>query len=150
MAKKGIFRRFTETITTPVKKVTTAVVDSVKDAGTAVKKTVARPFTRKLKPAKKPAKKVSPKPRPTPAVAREQLHQKLSDMHWLAKKWDSAAMSKRISKMTDTQVYAALDMSENEIESATRADPSVSTRWAAPDDPNSNILWYHGGETMVG
>lgn len=87
--------------------------------------------------------------RPSPAVAREQLAAKFQDMFWLQKKWDAAATNKRINRMTDDQVYAALDLSENEIDTAVRANPREHSEWASPDDPNSNILWYHGGEASI-
>ena len=161
MAKKGIFRRFTERITSPVKKAAASVGEAVTKTTTTVKKTVTAPFTKKpakRKPAPKPAKRQVPppkpppplpKPKPSPAVAREMLHTKLQDMYWLQKKWDAAATSKRINKMTDAQVYAALDMSENDIETAARTSPRANPELAAPDDPNSNILWYHGGEAIT-
>jgi hypothetical protein len=163
MAKKGIFRRFAERITAPVKTVSTAVTDAAKKTTGAVKDVVTAPFTKKTrrKPAPKPRPKVSlerttprpriAKPRPNPALARELLHQKLQDMYWLQKKWDAAAMTRRINRMTDDQVYKALDLSENDIETAARVKPSAQSMWADPEDPtNKNIMWYHGGETMVG
>lgn len=160
MAKKGFFRKLADTITSPIKKATDSVT-----------RVVAAPFTKKEAPKPKPApkpktkkwrkKKAAPvappkpappiaSPKPTPAVARQQLHTKLQDMYWLQKKWDAAAMSKRIDRMTDDQVYAALDMSENDIETTARMKPTQAPEWAAPDDPNANMLWYHGGETVVG
>lgn len=126
MAKKGIFRRIAERITSPFKKAAPT----------------ARPTPKRTSTAARPS-------RPSPAVAREQLFVKFQDMYWLQKKWDAAATSKRISKMTDAQVYAVLDMSENDIETAVRTKPKTTPEWASPDDPNSNMLWYHGGETMV-
>lgn len=163
MAKKGIFRKLATRITAPIVKTVTAVTDATKRAGTAVAETVKAPFVKKPKSATPPPaqpprpvpprpkvnlqratpKPKRPKPRPTPAVARERLMEKLQDMYWLQKKWDAATMSKRINRMTDEQVYAALDLTENQVETVVR-QTTPAPQWAAPDDPTSNILWYHG------
>ncbi|WP_333746383.1 MULTISPECIES: hypothetical protein [unclassified Streptomyces] len=133
-----------DTIATPFKK---KEASAKKSARKTDKKPTSKPPARKVPPPK-PAPPLH-KPKPSPAVARERLMEKLQDMYWLQRKWDAAAMSKRINKMTDAQVYAALDMSENDIETAARANPRSQPEYAAPDDPNSNILWYHGGESMI-
>jgi hypothetical protein len=143
---KGFFRRFTERISTSVEKITSTVTRPFKKEPKAPQPKKA---PKKAAPAPKPTPTPTPKPKPSPAVAREQLMAKLQDMYWLQRKWDAAAMSKRINKMTDEQVYAALDLSENDIETAARMDPRAHPEYAAPDDPNSNVLWYHGGETMT-
>jgi hypothetical protein len=163
MAKKGIFRKLATRITAPITKTFTAVTDVTKRAGSAVAETVKAPFVKKTKSAKPKPKTTKPavaprpkvnltrttpkpkrsKPRPTPAVAREQLMEKLQDMYWLQKKWDAATMSRRINKMTDEQVYAALDLTENQVETVVRQS-TPAPQWAAPDDPTSNVLWYHG------
>lgn len=145
MAKKGIFRRIADRITAPIVKTTTAVKD-----------VVAAPFTKK--PTKRSSKKKQPaptptpaeKPRPTPKVAREMLSEKLSDTYFLRRKFNAATMNKKIDKMTDAQVYAALDMSDDDIETAVRAKPGTATEWADPDDPTVNVLWYHSSEAMLG
>lgn len=143
MAKRGLFRRIADKVTAPVKKVAETVAAPFKKSPDKPR----RPKRSERKKAEKVA--LAPPKRPSPAVAREQLHAKLQDMYWLQKKWDAAAMSKRIDKMTDDQVYRALEMSENDVESAVRTKPDRSPEWASPDDPNSNILWYHGGDVTV-
>jgi len=163
MAKKGIFRKFAARITAPIVKTVTSVTDATKRAGSAVAETVKAPFVKKSKsatpkpktkrPTPAPAPKVDlvrttprtrrPKSRPSPAVAREMLMEKLHDMYWLQKKWDAATMSRRINKMTDDQVYAALNLTDDQVETVVRQS-TPAPQWAAPDDPTSNILWYHG------
>ena len=130
MAKRGFLRRLTDKITQPVKSAVQRVTAPI----------------RKKPSAPKPAKKrtPTPKPKPSPAVAREQLMQKYESMYFLQRKYDAASTSRRIDRMTDAQVYAALDMTENDLETAVRTKPTDEQRWAAPDDPTSNILWYHG------
>lgn len=105
-------------------------------------------YSRKKKAQPPQPQPTQPPAKPSPAVAREMLMAKLHDMYWLQKKYDAAATSKRISRMTDAQVYRALDMSENDIETAVRARPTDHPELAPPDDPNSNIYWYHGSEAM--
>lgn len=123
-------------------KKSTKAKTKVKKTDTKVKKTESGP-----KPEVATPKPAAPsKSRPTPAVAREQLMVKFQDMYWLQKKWDAAAMNKRVTRMTDEQVYEALDLTENDIDTAVRRDPRDHPEWASPDDPTSNILWYHGGQ----
>ena len=156
MAKKGFFRRIADSITSPLKKITEPVARVAKApfAKKEAPKPKPAPKPKTKRRAKKPAKPVAPqiapaKPKPSPAVAREMLYTKLQDMYWLQKKWDAAAMSKRINKMTDAQVYAALEMSEDDIETTARKKPSDAPEWAPPDDPNANLLWYYGGEASL-
>lgn len=110
---------------------------------------VAKVFRRKSKQEPTKPAPQSEATKPAPAVAREMLFTKFHDMFWLQGKWDAATTSKQINRMTDAQVYAALDMSENDIDSAVRADPRSDGKWADPDDPNANILWYHGRGAKV-
>jgi hypothetical protein len=74
------------------------------------------------------------------------LFSKMRDMYSLQRGWNAPATSRRIDKMTDDQVYRALNLSENDLETAAR---SKDVRWAAPDDPNSNALWYHSDRKSV-
>lgn len=90
-------------------------------------------------------REATPKGGLSPAAARELLFRKMRDMYWLQEKWDAPATSRRIDRMTDQQVFAALGLNEDQHESAVRETPSKS-RWASKDDPTHNVLWYHGGE----
>lgn len=66
-------------------------------------------------------------------------------MYWLMDKWDAPATSRRIDAMSDEQVYAAIELSENDIDRAVHTRARGSS-WESSADPDKNVLWYHGGE----
>lgn len=75
--------------------------------------------------------------KPAPDVARELLLAKLQDIFRDQKQWDDATLKSRISRMTDKQVYAALGMSESDME------PRPSTEGEPPEGSESMRFWYH-------
>lgn len=85
-------------------------------------------------------------PQNDPASAREQLLAKLQAMPRYQEKWPHDVMARRIAKMTDKQVSAALAMSDEEIEAAARAEPD---RYAPPTDPTPVTLWDHADHRWV-
>ncbi|MFB8393631.1 hypothetical protein [Streptomyces yangpuensis] len=78
-----------------------------------------------------------------PATARALLLKRCRRNLWLRRWYSKPAMVRRISRMTDQQVSAALSLSRKEFRVGVKAKP-VEDRWApAVSDGAPVILWDH-------
>ncbi|MFC5802830.1 hypothetical protein [Streptomyces formicae] len=77
------------------------------------------------------------------SVAREMLLRKYRRLRCLRKRWDEAAMTRRISRMSDEQVFAALALSKREIRARAKAKPDPASRWAPATGDKPVRLWDH-------
>jgi hypothetical protein len=137
VARKGFFKKLAESIG---KVFGAKPKQPPKPAAPKPRPIPPKPTYAPTPPPPKPTHAPAP---PSPAVAREQLYRKLYDQYWLMDQWDSPATSRRIDRMTDAQVYAALGLSEDDLDTAVREVPEHSVHWASMEDPDANVLWYH-------
>jgi len=74
--------------------------------------------------------------------AREQLLAKTQALPvYQGEAWRPGAMSRRIARMTDQQVAAALAKANEGI--AARTEPDESAAWAPATDSERVMFWYH-------
>jgi len=89
----------------------------------------------------------------TIGAARERLYRRLeahfgqrvvATKYGFENKFASLTVSRRIDRMTETQVYDALKLTDAQLDSAVKQNPPPP-RWAQEDNSEYNVLWYHAG-----